>query len=458
MVRWFRGIQFRLILGFTLALGLALAAVGVYTGYAANREVEQFSERLEEARAARVEEMVSLAYSKSRDWSNIQGIVERAGDLYGKRIVVTDAQGRLIADSQAGFGNFPVALRSGGRFRPIHTGNQQIGYLTLAPGQVESEVAEPAISRVVAAVNWSLVWAGLGAWVGGVLLVTIISRRILSPVRALTGAASRLGRGKLDERVKVSTSDEIGELGRTFNDMADHLRRVEEQRVRLMSDVAHELRTPLTNVRGYLEAMRDGVLTPTPAAIDVAHQQAMHLGRLVEDLGLISQADAGALTLDFEEASMVELVESTVEAFRPAAEGKGITLAMEVLSALPIMRMDRTRMAQTLGNLLDNAVRHTPEGGEVSVVVGMAGEMIRVSVEDSGEGIPEEDLAQIFDRFYRVDPSRSRATGGTGLGLTIAKQLIESHGGSIRAERGLDEGSRFVLEAPVGGDSSEESG
>ncbi len=451
MARWFQGLQFRLILGFTLALGVALAAVGVYTGYAANREVEQFSERLEEARAARVEEMISLSYSQRRDWSGIQGIVERAGSLYGKRIVVRDAQGRLIADSQMEYGRLPLSLRSGDRYRPIRTGSEEIGFLTLAPGQLESELAEPAISRVVSAVNWSLVWAGLAAWIGGVLLVAILSRRILSPVRDLTGAAARLGMGNLDERVEVSSSDEMGQLGRTFNTMADRLQGAERQRVRLMSDVAHELRTPLTNVRGYLEAMRDGVLTPTPAAIDVAHQQAMHLGRLVEDLGLIAQADAGVLTLDFDEASLVELAKSSVEAFRPAAEGKGISLRLEASSELPLVRMDRTRIAQALGNLLDNAVRHTPEGGEVLVSVELVGESMRVSVEDTGEGVPEEELGEIFDRFYRVDPSRSRATGGTGLGLTIARQLVEAHGGSIWAERRQEGGSRFVFEVPTGG-------
>ena len=270
-------------------------------------------------------------------------------------------------------------------------------------------------------------------------------------MRALTGAAGRLGMGNLDERVEVSSSDEMGQLGRTFNTMADRLRGAERQRVRLMSDVAHELRTPLTNVRGYLEAMRDGVLTPTPAAIDVAYQQAMHLGRLVEDLGLIAQADAGVLTLDFDEASLGELANSSVEAFRPAAEGKEISLRLEAQSDLPPVRMDQTRIAQALGNLLDNAVRHTPEGGEVSVSVEAVGESVRVSVEDSGEGVPEEELGQIFDRFYRVDPSRSRATGGTGLGLTIARQLVEAHGGSIRAERRPEGGSRFVFELPLGG-------
>ena len=431
-------------------MGLALAAVGVYTGYAANREVEQFSERLEEARAARVEEMISLAYSQRRDWSGIQGIVERAGSLYGK---ANRGEGRAGAVDCGLAGRIRRAARCAASRRQIQADSygqpgDRVSY-ALEPGQVESEVAEPAISRVVSAVNWSLVWAGLAAWIGGVLLVTMMSRRILSPVRALTGVAARLGMGNLDERVEVASSDEMGQLGRTFNNMAARLQGAERQRVRLMSDVAHELRTPLTNVRGYLEAMRDGVLTPTPAAIDIVHQQAMHLGRLVEDLGLIAQADAGVLTLDFHEASLAELVESSVEAFRPAAEGKGITLRLEASSELPAVRMDSTRIAQALGNLLDNAVRHTPEGGTVSVLVEGVDDTVRVSVEDSGEGVPVEEVRQIFDRFYRVDPSRSRATGGTGLGLTIARQLVEAHGGSIRAERRPEGGSRFVFELPV---------
>ena len=398
------GLQFRLILGFTLALGLALGGVGVYTGLAADREVGQFAERLESARAARIEEMISKSYQQRRGWDDLQGIVERAGALYDRRIVVTDAKERVIADSHATYGpSLSIWQRSKGD-RPIRTGDKEIGFLALATSQVQETVAEPAISRVVSSLNWSLVWAGLAAGVGGVLLVTMLSRCILAPVRELTAAAASLGRGNLDKRVSVSSSDEIGQLGSTFNAMADRLQKGEEQRVTLMADVAHELRTPLSNIQGYLEAIRDGLLVPNGSTIDIIHQQALHLGRVVEDLRIIALADAGALALRMEVESVAELLESSVEACRPLAEAKGMTVTHSVAKDLPMVRMDRTRIAQVLSNLLNNAVMHTPEGGSVLVSAEAGKSVVRVSVTDTGEGMPTEELEQIFDRFYRSGP------------------------------------------------------
>ena len=161
--------------------------------------------------------------------------------------------------------------------------------------------------------------------------------------------------------------------------------------------------------------------------------------------------------LDFQVSPLAELVESSVEAFRTRAERKGVSLVLDAEATLPSVRMDATRIAQALGNLLDNAVRHTPQGGTVSVSVTAEGDSVQVSVDDTGEGVPEEELGQIFDRFYRVDPSRSRATGGTGLGLTIARQLVEAHGGSIWAERRPEGGSRFAFELPKVEDGHEGS-
>ena len=390
------GLQFRLILGFTLTLGLALTGVGVYTGFAADREVGQFSERLETARAARIEEMISESYRQRRGWDELQGIVERAGALYDRRIVVTDAKEQVIADSHARYGpSLSVWQRSKGD-RPIRTGDEEIGFLALATSQVQETVAEPAISRVVSSLNWSLVWTGLAAGVGGVLLVTMLSRRILAPVRELTAAAASLGRGNLHKRVSVSSSDEIGQLGSTFNAMADRLQKGEEQRVTLIGDVAHELRTPLSNIQGYLEAIRDGLLVPNGSTIDIIHQQALHLGRVVEDLRIIALADAGALALSMEVESVAELLEGSVEAYRPLAEAKGVTVTHSVAEDIPMVLVDRTRIAQVLTNLLNTAVMHTPKGGSVLVSAEASESVVKVSVTDTGEGMPSEELEQIF--------------------------------------------------------------
>ena len=332
---------------------------------------------------------------------------------------------------------------------PIVSGNEEIGSLALAPSEIQETIAEPAISRVVSSLNRSLIWTGLAAGVGGILLVSLMSRRILTPVRELTLAAGRLGQGDLSQRVATSSRDEIGQLGATFNAMAEGLEGAERQRRSLMADVAHELRTPLSNIQGYLEAVRDGLLKPDNATIDTIYQQVLHLTRLVEDLRLLALADAGALSLSLQEESLQEVLQSSVASCRPRAEAKGVSVALSIPSEIPLVQMDRTRIAQVVSNLLDNAIFHTPQGGSVSVSAESLGSAVRVIVADTGEGILPEDLPQVFERFYRVDPSRARTTGGTGLGLTIARQLVEAHRGTIRAESTPGQGSRFIFELPL---------
>ncbi len=273
-------------------------------------------------------------------------------------------------------------------------------------------------------------------------------------VRQGSDGIRRLGRGDLSQRVSASTRDEVGQLGRTFNSMAEGLERAEQQRRNLMADVAHELRTPLTNVQGYLEAVKDGLLQPDVDTIETILQQVLYLTRLVEDLRLLALAEAGALRVEVEPDSLGDLLQRSVEAIRPRAQSRGVALSLDLPSGLPLVEMDRTRIAQVVGNLLENAIVHTPEGGQVTVVAVADARSARVTVADSGEGVPPEELSRIFERFHRADPSRSRATGGAGLGLTIAKQLVEAHGGTIRAESGPGPGSRFIFELPLSGTGS----
>jgi signal transduction histidine kinase len=236
--------------------------------------------------------------------------------------------------------------------------------------------------------------------------------------------------------------------------MAGSLQEAEEQRRNLVADVAHELRTPLFNIQGYLEAVKDGLLEPDEGTIDTIHGQVLHLGRLVEDLRLLAQAESGGLHLELETDSLDELVSRSVDAARPRAEASGVDLVYRPPGQLTLVDMDRTRIAQVVSNILDNAVQHTPAGGQVRVAVDTAGDArARVTVDDDGEGIPSEDLPLVFERFYRVDASRSRSTGGAGLGLTIAKRLVESHGGVIWAESGSSRGTRVNFELPASGQS-----
>jgi len=282
-----------------------------------------------------------------------------------------------------------------------------------------------------------------------VAITFFLSRRILAPVKALTSAAKRLGRGDFSQRVQVKDRSELGELGRAFNAMTSDLERTEKLRRNMVADVAHELRTPLSNVRGYLEAIRDGVITPDANTIRSLSEEAMLLSRLVDDLQDLALAEAGELKLVCQIEDVSELVNQTVATVQAQAMAKGLSVSIDLSDRLPPVNIDYHRISQVLRNLLENAVAHTAKGGSITVAAKQQDNWVEVSVTDTGEGIPADDLPNIFERFYRVDKSRTRATGGSGLGLTIAKRLVEAHGGKIKVQSELGKGSCFSFTIPV---------
>ncbi|MFH1560342.1 MAG: ATP-binding protein [Chloroflexota bacterium] len=455
MASWFFSLQFRLIAAFALVLALALVSVSAYVGFAAKQETERFEKEVEKARAARMEQLVTQYYATRRGWVGLQSVIEQASSLYGWYIVVSDMEGHIMADSHQAIGTPEMMGMRGSRLFPVLSSGREVGSVVVAPSVAPQVAPEPSVSILVSALNRSLLLTGLAAGAGGILLVSLLSRQVLAPVRGLSSATRLLGQGDLSQRVTTQGRDEIAHLGRTFNSMAEGLEEAEQQRRSLMADVAHELRTPLSNIQGYLEAVRDGLLQPNSDTIDTIYQQVLHLAHLVEDLRLLALAEAGALRLDTDLDSLEEVLRRSVEAVRPRAEARGVSLSLEVPPDLPLVEMDRTRIAQVVGNLLENAILHTPKAGRVTVLAEVTGtSAARVTVADTGSGIPPGDLPQVFDRFYRVDPSRTRSTGGAGLGLTIAKQLIEAHGGAIRVESEPGNGSRFVFELPQTGPSA----
>lgn len=482
---WFFSLRFRLILAFTLALALALAGVGLFVGFAAEQETNRFQRRSQEFRADRVHRLIARHYREHRDWAGLQPWLEQAANLYGRRLVVTDRSGRIIVDSHDKFapeGAAAAKKRQGaarekaeffGRSRPIVVDDHQVGVLALAPDNAAAAEGEgvggifpaaflpagpagpppnrePAAARLAAEVQRSLWWTGLAAAAAGILLVSLMSRRILSPVQRLNAAARRLGQGDLSQRVPAAGPRELQDLSRTFNTMAENLQAAEQQRRSLVADVAHELRTPLSNLQGYLEAVQDGLLEADQTTISALRQQTAHLIALVEDLRLLAQAEAGVLQLHRTPTAMAELLGAAVDDFRPRAESKDLRLTLEGAADTPLLWLDQTRIRQIVGNLLENALLHTPEGGAVAVTAGPAADGgVIVAVRDNGPGIPAADLPYIFDRFYRVDPSRARASGGVGLGLTIARQLARAHGGDLAAESRAGAGTVFTLTLPA---------
>ncbi len=287
---------------------------------------------------------------------------------------------------------------------------------------------------------------GTTAGVAGIF----ISRSLTKPLTELADAAKALGQKNLARRVTPHGSDETRALAVAFNDMAERLQTAESLRRNLLADVAHELRTPLTVLQGNLRAILDDVYPMDKEEITRLYDQSRHLHRLVNDLHELAQADAHQLPLHRQPTDMDELVHQAVAMIEPLADEKTITLNVQNGIVLPVLEVDQARITQAVQNLLTNAVRHTPEGGTISIQVGTLEDMVQIAVKDTGEGIAPEHLPFVWDRFYRTDRTRDRHTGGTGLGLAIVRGIIEAHGGTVSAQsEGVGKGSTFGLQLPL---------
>ena len=466
------GLRWRLALGFAVILALTLGSVALLTGRVAEREVDRVQTEQDRVRAGRIIVALAEYYDANGDWDGVEEFVRRTGFQTERDIVVLDSEGSLIAESGP-----PNSRRRGGdgghrrffdhgehpdhlvpeHFAPIVASGSQVGSVAVAPrgrgdfGPLllrDNDTpppldAEPPLSRFADAVRKTLTIAGLIAGAAGILLVVLLSRRMLASISSLTAAARGLGRGDMSSRAAVRGNDEIAELGRTFNSMADALEESERQRRAMVSDVAHELRTPLANIQGHIEAMQDGLLEADAVTLDTVHRQALYLNHLVDDLRLLAAAEAKELPLQREPTPVKEIVDRVVTSFKPRAEVESVLLEAEINEALPSLCLDRVRIEQVVANLVDNAIRHTPSGGRVVVAAKTEGDAVRVEVTDTGQGMPADALPHVFDRLYRVDPSRGKGTGGSGLGLTIARQLVEAHGGTIWAQSEEGYGSTF---------------
>ncbi len=302
-----------------------------------------------------------------------------------------------------------------------------------------------------ASFNEALTYAALAATVVAVALSLFLSRSVIAPVHAMSLATQRIADGRYEERVQVIGSDELAQLGMRFNQMAEKLGQIEAMRRRLIGDVSHELRTPLTAIKGSMEGLMDGVLPATQETYEQIHTEADRLNRLVDDLQELSRVEAHAYELNIHPLDVSSLVRTIVKRLSSQFETKRISLDLELAPHLPPVLADEDRAVQVLTNLTGNALQYTPEGGRIMISAKHANDEVQISVRDTGIGIPAEHLSHIFDRFYRVDKSRSRqAGGGSGIGLTIARALVEAHGGRIWAEsEGERQGSNFTFTLPI---------
>jgi signal transduction histidine kinase len=384
-------------------------------------------------------------YARTGTWVNAEALVQGFSLLAEEQIVLSDPQGQVLADSGG-----PVRAAQQGSatspLLPITVDGQVVGAVQIPETPLVSNSSSE--NAFLMQVNRSLLLAILAAGLVAVVLTLALTHGILRRVSALTTAVQKMEQGDLSQRVQNGARDEIGQLAHAFNAMADSLARIEQLRRNMVSDVAHELRTPLSNIRGYLEAVQDELLQPTPELITSLHEETMLLHRLISDLQELAVAEAGQLKLARQPMTVAELVEKALQSMHCQVNGSR-ELRVELASSLPQVHVDAERIGQVLRNLLNNAVEHTPTGGVITVGARLVDGAVQLNVYNDGAGIAPEHLPNVFERFYRVDHSRSRATGGSGLGLAIVKNLVEAHGGRVWVESEAGHFANFYFTLPT---------
>ena len=442
---------FRLALTFAAIILVTVITIYFFVSERIATEMKYYETIGAQYLSVQIRSQLYLHYLNRGSWEDVQPVVEALG-VSGTHIVLVAVNGTVMGDSEgeqnlgenytdSATDPLVLSLLRGGV-------NETLGRVYISSDPTAEPYVAPFL-RLSTSINRSLLLGGSLAIGIALLLTLVLSRRMTSPIGVLARAARRLGHGDLSQRVRLQGEGEVTALAQAFNSMAADLEYAEQLRRNMVADVAHELRTPLSNIQGYLEAIRDGMIKPDAAAIRSLDEEARLLSRLVNELQELSLAEAGELKLVYQTEDVANLVKQAASPWQPQLMAKEISLSLDLPDNLPPVNIDWQRANQVLHNILENAVAHTPKGGTITVAAGEKGKWVEVSISDTGEGIPAEDLPHIFERFYRVDKSRARATGGSGLGLTIARRLVEAHGGTITVDSKLGEGSRFSFTLPI---------
>lgn len=472
--RWTQSLGARLFVAFAL-----VATLGVGTVALVSRQVmaRQFTIYVSNGRQMRAEQWAGLLSDtlqamspseRAQAWADLGGLVQTLSETPERglgrgqgrggrgqqaggedRILILESNAEVVYDSGNQLAGQVMDAALLERAAPIVVDDQVFGRLLIVQADLSAHSAQE--TQFLDTINRAVLWAAVLAAAASLAAVALLSRQLAAPLRRLTAAAEAMAAGDLGQRVPVHSKDEIGELGRAFNSMAADLEQADTQRRQMTADIAHELRNPLAIVRGNLEAMLDGLYPADSEHLSLVYEETLILQRLVEDLRLLSLAEAGQLTLNHSDVDVSLLLNAVANGARAVATDLGLSLYVDMPSEPLNVDGDTTRLHQVLGNLVSNALRYTPPKGKILLSARPIADQVQIVVSDSGSGIDPQDLPHIFDRFYRGSARgavRDPSPGESGLGLAIAKALVEAHGGTIAATSTLGHGTSFTIDLP----------
>lgn len=446
-----RSITLKLVIGF-LVIGLtSIAIIALLTRWNTTNEFARFvTDRM------RTDFIASLSnyYRAHGSWDGVDSIFPAGGlgqnqsgpptppftliDVSGKVLLSRDNRYRTGDQVTSADINYGI---------PILADGQKVAVVIIGHGIRPPLEGDTRASEFIHRNNLLLLYSALGAVLVALIMAILLSRTLTRPIRELTKATHALAEGDLSQQVPVRSRDELGKLAEAFNKMSSELARSVNARRQMTADIAHELRTPLSLILGHAEAVHDGVLPPTRENFEIVREEAGRLEHLVDDLRIISLADAGELSLNPQSVAPQKLLQEVANLYQYQIQKKNIRLDLDITPPLPDISVDSGRMTQVFTNILDNALRYTPEGGNILFSVKSFKHEVQFTIRDSGPGLGPKDLSRIFDRFYRVDASRQRG-GGSGLGLAIAKSIVQANNGQIRAESEPGKGLTVIISFP----------
>lgn len=466
MPRWndlFRGLALKLTLAFLIVGVVAVALVSALIRFRTESEIDRF---VYDRNVVSLTNVLANYYQSVGEWGGVATVFERGHsgppqtDWRHYSIALINSQGQVIYGRGEFTAGQTLSARTVQRSLPIEVDGKVTARLLLVDSTDSSShitrVSDSPEALLMQRLGNVLLYSTLGAIVLALLLSALFARSLTKPIRELTAATAAVAGGQLGAQVPVRSSDELGQLAISFNHMSNDLARSIAARRQMTADVAHDLRTPLSLLLGYTEALQDGKLRGDGTTFAVMHDAAQQLQRLVDDLSTLALADAGALPLLRRPADPRALLERTALTFMPRVEAQGVQLCIEAAENLPAIDVDTDRLTQVLNNLVANALRYTSSGGQIILSAESVGDITHVvqptvllKVSDSGSGIPAEHLPHIFDRSYRGDTARQTKNGEAGLGLAIARSIVESHGGTIEVTSALGKGTTFTIHLPA---------